>query len=99
MQAHGLRVASGQHQGCALAPLRADRPEDVDRARPLIVRGARPGAPSRPPPGDLVLLAHARLVLPPQFYRSAVREARPDRFQGGRETFLKASNASGFWAE
>src|SRR3954454_22797430 len=65
MQAHGLRVASGQHQGCALALLRADRSEDVDRTRPLIVRGARPGASSGPAARDPVLLAHARLVLPP----------------------------------
>src|SRR3954469_25202795 len=85
MQAHGLRVASGQHQGCALALLRADRSEDVDRTRPLIMRGPGPGAPSGPAARDLVLLAHPRLVLPPQFYGSAVREARPDRFQGGRE--------------
>src|SRR4051794_17869910 len=98
MQAHGLRVASGQHQGRAPALLGADRSEDGDRTRPLIVRGAGPGAPSGPAPGDLVLLAHARLVLPPQFYRSAVREARPDRFQGGGESFLKSSSASGFWA-
>src|SRR6188472_3758686 len=98
MQAHGLRVASGQHQGCALALLGADRPEDVDRTRPLIVRGAGPGAPSGPAPGDFVLLADTGLVLPPQFYGGTVREARPDRFQGGREAFLKASNASGFWA-
>src|SRR4051794_3070364 len=98
VQAHGLRVASGQDQGCALALLRADRPEDGDRTRPLIVRGPGPGAPSGPATRDLVLLADPGLVLPPQFYRSAVREARPDRFQGGREVLLKASNASGFWA-
>src|SRR3954468_6054143 len=67
MQAHGLRVASGHDQGCALTLLRADRPEDVDRTRPLIVRGPGPGAPSGPAAGDLVLLAHARLVLPPHF--------------------------------
>src|SRR4051812_20252573 len=99
MQAHGLRVASGQDQGCcALALLRADRPEDVGRARPLIMRGAGPGAPSGPATRDFVLLAHTRLVLPPQFYGSALRETRPDRLQGGRETFLKSSNASGSWA-
>src|SRR3954466_3183436 len=56
MQAHGLRIASRQHQGRALALLRADRPEDVDRARPLIVRGPGPGAPSGPAARDLVLL-------------------------------------------
>src|SRR4051794_3530741 len=98
MQAHGLRVASGQHQGCALALLGADRPEDVDRTRPLIMRGAGPGAPSGPAPGNLVLLAHTGLVLPPQLDRGALREARPDRLQGGGETFLKSSSASGFWA-
>src|SRR3954447_25814599 len=98
VQAHGLRIASGQHQGCALALLRADRPEDVDRTRPQIMRGPGPGAPSGPAAGDLVLLADTGLVLPPQLDRGAVWEARPDRFQGGGETFLKSSSASGFWA-
>src|SRR3954465_10930475 len=98
VQAHGLRVASRQDQGCALALLRADRPEDVGRARPLVVRGAGSGSPSGPAAGDLVLLADTGLVLPPQFDRSAVREARPDLPQGGGETFLKSSNASGSWA-
>src|SRR3954465_8087637 len=98
MQAHGLRVASGQHQGCALALLRADRSEDVDRTRPLIMRGAGPGASSGPAAGDLFFFADTGPVLPPQLDRGAVREARPDRLQGGRETFLKSSSASGFWA-
>ena len=98
MQAHGVRVASGQDQGRALTLLRADRPEDVDRTRPLIVRGAGPGSPSGPAAGNLVLLAYTGLVLPPQLDRGAVREARPDRLQGGGETFLKSSSASGSWA-
>src|SRR4051794_5127816 len=98
VQAHGLRIASRQDQGCALALLRADRPEDVDRARPLVVRGPGPGSPSGPAARDLVLLADPGLVLPPQLYGSALREARPDRLQGGGETFLKSSSASGFWA-
>src|SRR3954447_19028682 len=89
---------SGQDQGRALALLRADRSEDVDRTRPLIVRGPGPGASSGPAAGDLVLLADTGLVLPPQLDRGALREARPDRLQGGRETFLKSSSASGFWA-
>src|SRR3954465_14560413 len=68
-------------------------------AMPLsIMRGPGPGSPPGPATRDLVLLADPGLVLPPQFYRSAVREARPDRFQGGGESFLKSSNASGFWA-
>src|SRR4051794_4695421 len=98
VQAHGPRVASRQDQGRALALLGADCSEDVDRTRPLIMRGARPGAPSGPAPGDLVLLADTGLVLPPQLDRGALREARPDRLQGGGETFLKSSSASGFWA-
>src|SRR3954468_3381177 len=90
MQAHGLCIASGQHQGRALALLRADRSEDVDRTRRLIMRGAGPGAPSGPAAGDLVLLADTGLVLPPQLDRGALREARPDRLQGGWEAFLKS---------
>src|SRR3954469_19728558 len=96
VQAHRLRVASRQDQGRALALLWADRPEDVDRARPLIMRGAGPGSPSRPAAVNLVLLAHTGLVLPPQLYGGAVREVCPDRFHRGGETFLKASSASGF---
>jgi len=65
VQAHGLRVASGQHQGRALALLRADRSEDGDRTRPLIMRGAGPGSSSGPAARDLVLLADTGLVLPP----------------------------------
>src|SRR3954451_22617317 len=98
VQVHRGRIASRQDQGRALALLRADRSEDVDRTRPLIVRGAGAGAPSGPAPGDFVLLADPGLVLPPQLDRGALREARPDRLQGGGETFLKSSNASGSWA-
>src|SRR4051794_31889414 len=66
MQAHRLRIASRQDQGRTLTLLRADRPKDVDRVRSLVVRSAGSGSPSGPAAGDLVLLAHARLVLPPQ---------------------------------
>src|SRR3954451_13074049 len=82
---HRGRTRAAPLPCCAL--LRADRSEDVDRACPLIMRGAGPGAPSGPAPGDLVLLADTGLVLPPQLDRGALREARPDRFQGGGETF------------
>jgi hypothetical protein len=87
MQAHRLCVALGHDQGCALALLGADRPEDVDRACPLIMRGAGPGSPPGPAAGDLVLLADTGLVLPPQFYGSALRETRLDPLQLGREVF------------
>src|SRR3712207_2948014 len=98
VQVHRGRIASRQDQGRALALLRADRSEDVGRARPRVVRGVGPGAPPSPAAGDLVLLAPTRLVLPPQLYGGVVREARPDRLQRGGETFLKTSSASGFWA-
>src|SRR3954453_22509802 len=75
MQAHGLRVASGQHQGCALALLGADRSEDVDRTRPLIVRGAGPGASSGPAARNLVLLAHG--PRPATTARSGCRSGGP----------------------
>jgi hypothetical protein len=65
MQAHGLRVAARHDQGRALALLRADRSEDVDRTRPLIMRGAGPCSSSGPAARDLILLADTGLVLPP----------------------------------
>src|ERR687897_64150 len=65
------------------------------RARSLVVRGAGPGSPSRPAARDLVLVAPARLVLPPQLSRGAFREARPDRLSTGGEAFGKAPQASG----
>src|SRR3954454_6011630 len=67
--ARGRLMACVSHRGrtkaAPLTLLRADRPEDVDRTRPLIVRGAGPGAPSGPAAGNLVLLADTGLVLPP----------------------------------
>src|SRR3954453_17311067 len=89
VQAHGLRVASRQHQGCALALLRADRPEDVDRARPLVVRGPGSGSPSGPAARDLVLLADPRLVLPPQFYGGARSGGPPGSSPRWRGDFFK----------
>ena len=69
-------------------------PEDVGRARPLIVRcrGACPAL--RPPPGDLVLLSDPGLVLKPDFYRLACRVALGDLVEADGEIFLNAASAA-----
>src|SRR3546814_9789075 len=50
---------------------------------------SRAGAAHCPTARDPVLLADARLVLPPQLYRRAAWERLADRRQLGREAFLK----------
>ena len=99
MQVHRLGVAGGQDQGRALALLRADRTEDVGRGGALIPGRARAGAALGPPAGDLVLLADARLVLEPNFYRLDVdRLFARDFVQARGEVFLKSSIAPSAWA-
>lgn len=95
MQRHRLARAAGQHQSRPLALGRADRAEQIGRARALIVRRRRPGATARPAAGDLVLLADAGLVLPPDLYGLAGSLLRCDLRQQGGEVFLNASAASG----
>jgi hypothetical protein len=94
MQVHRLAVAGRQDQGCALALLGADRPEDVGGSGTLVARCAGAGTTLGPAASDFVLLADAGLVGKPDFYRVAVDAllAR-DRLQTGRETFLKSSIA------
>src|SRR5262249_1023598 len=83
-----------QDQGCALAPLRAYRTEDVGGGGTLVTRCAWAGAALRPATGDLVLLADASLVGEPDFYRVAVQRLRArDFFQAHGEAFLKCSIA------
>jgi len=99
MQRHGLGVAEGQDETGTLAVLRADRAKDVGRLRPLVLGCRWPGPALRPAPRDLVLLAHAGLVLEPDFYGRALRKSCSDLCQLGSEApFLKASMACSFWA-
>src|SRR4051812_23924427 len=65
VKVHRGRVAPRQHQGRALALLRADRPEDVGRTGSLVVRGARPGSPSGPAAVNFFLFAPTRPRPPP----------------------------------
>ena len=65
MQVHRLGIAGGQDQGHALVLFRANGTEDVGRGGALIAGSARASATLRPPAGDLVFLANARLILEP----------------------------------
>ena len=99
MECHGFGIAERQHQPRALAVLRADRAEDIDRFSSLIFGCRWPRPASGPTPRDLVLLANPRFVLEPNLYRRALRESCSDLCKlGGKAPFLKASIASSFWA-
>lgn len=96
MKLHRRGIAKGQDQAAGLALGWADGAKDVGRAGALIARRDRPGAPFRPAPGDLVLLAYPGFVLPPEFEALAFRRFGADRCQRGGEVFLNAAIASGF---
>src|SRR5438552_8578876 len=83
MQSHGGGIAARQNKAGGDPLGRANGPEDVGRARPLIVRcrGALPAL--RPAPGDLVLLSDPSLVLKPDFYLLACRAAIGDLVEAG----------------
>jgi len=99
MERHGFGIAERQHQPRALAVLRADRAEDIDRFSSLVFGCRWPRPASGPAPRDLVLLPDPRFVLEPDLYRRALRESFSDLCQlGGKAPFLKASIASSFWA-
>lgn len=68
MEAHRLGIAGRQDQGRAFARFWAYGTEDVGRCGALIPWGTRASAALRPPAGDLVLLANARLVGEPDFF-------------------------------
>ncbi len=96
MLVHRVSVGIWHDQPGALALCGTDRAEDIGGFRPLVLgrRGAR--AAPRPASGDLVLLADARFILPPQLDLYARVEARPDLRQLGGEAFLKPSTAHSF---
>ncbi len=91
MPLHGLGVAVGQNEGRPDTTLGTDGAKDIDRLRALVPGRPGPGSPWRPAPGDLVLLADPRFVLPPEFYLGIGRERGSDRLQRGGEVFLKSS--------
>jgi hypothetical protein len=94
VQVHRLAVAKGQDEPHAFALFRANRAEYVGRGGALVARRARARAALDPAPRDLVLLADARFVGEPDFYR--VRRDAPlarDLVEAGGEFFLKSSMA------
>src|ERR1035437_1748091 len=94
VQVHRLGIAGGQDQSRALALFRADGAEDIGRSGSLITRRAGASASLRPPAGDLVLLADARLICEPNFYLADVdRLFARDFIQARWEVFLKFSIA------
>ena len=93
MGVHGGGRAARQNEAGGLANFGTDRPEQIGRSGALIVRRRRPRSSFRPAPGDAVLLADARLVLPPQFDHGGAGERGFDGLHRGGETFLKSSIA------
>ena len=92
---HGVGVAPGHDQPGAL-PLRGtDRAEDIGPFGALVAGRPRARATSGPSACELILLADAGFILPPQLYLDALF---PDLRQFGGEVFLKASTASSFCA-
>ena len=78
-------------------PLAGRSPEELRPGGAVVVRRASPVPAGAPTPGELVLLADAGLVLPPELYALAGMRGADFR-QTLRETFSKASTASGSWA-
>src|SRR5690349_18801011 len=94
VQAGGLGVGVGQHEGGADGPLRADRAEQVGPGIPAVARRPRPGAAARPGPGQGALLADAGLVQEPDLDRPAAGvPGQRLAYQLG-ETFLNAACAA-----
>jgi len=93
MRLHCGGIGEGHYQGCALAELRADRPENIGPFRALVVRRPGPRAAPGPAPRDQVLLADTRLVLEPDLDPLASGVALPDLRHRRGEVFLNASMA------
>src|SRR5665647_1584398 len=94
---HGLGIAVGQDEAGAFAFLGTDGAEDIGPQRALIVWRTGPRAALCPAPGELVLLAYAGLVRPPEFELGAARKLRLDLCQFGGKVFLKTFTSEPFW--
>jgi hypothetical protein len=68
VEVHRFGVAPGHNERRALAVPGTDRPEDIGGGGSLISGSAGARAALGPAPGDLVLLADARLVGEPDLY-------------------------------
>jgi len=88
MKLHGGGVGEGQGERHALAARRTDRAEEIGVFVALIGRLAWARAALGPLPHETVLLANTRLVLEPDFDRSAFRNIGEMGVQRLREVFL-----------
>ena len=68
VEIHRLCIAAWHDERRALAVLGTDRPKNIGRGGSLVFWRDRPRAALGPTPGDLVLLADARLVREPDLY-------------------------------
>ena len=93
---HAMAVAMGHDHAGGRPVLWADRPEDVGPLRALILGRRRTGTSPCPASGELVLLAYARLVLPPEFDFGSGRKRVCDLLDFCGEVFLKSSRAYSF---
>ena len=87
MQVHRIGVAFGQNERRALALLGRDRTENIGRGGALILGRGRPSTAFRPAPGELVLLADARLVGEPISCRARDALFPRDCFQRAGKVF------------
>ena len=94
VEIHRLCIAAWHDERRALAVLGTDRAENIGGGGSLIFGSAWTRAALGPAPGDLVLLADARLVGEPDLYRAGFDAPfAPDRFQACGKAFLKSSIA------
>ena len=94
MQIHRFDITARQHEARALTLLRTNRAEDVRRRRALILRRGRSCAAFGPSARDLVLLADARFIGEPDFYRGYIDALfTRDFLQARGELFLNSSIA------
>ncbi len=87
VQLHGFGVGIGQHDGCASASCRADSAEQVGILVALIGGLAGACAFAGPDARAAVLLAYARLILPPDFHAPFPAPAGQMGFEGLAEVF------------
>jgi hypothetical protein len=94
VEIHRLRVAAWHDKRRALAVLGTNRAEDIGGGGSLIFGSAWTRAALGPTPGDLVLLADARLVGEPDLYRAGLDALfAPERFQSPCDQAI--ANAAG----